>query len=127
MLEIPLNPDELKKDVEDAVKRNQKENDYIRLVVSRGEGDQSKSVPLQKSFYDYYCRGCPALSRKVLFGKNPGYHIQSPTDKPGLLRRPGKVTQLFEKCPREDRGGVGGMRRSGNADTGRLYRRMHSG
>ena len=39
MLEIPLTPDELKKDVEDAVKRNQKENGYIRLVVSRGEGD----------------------------------------------------------------------------------------
>ena len=39
MLEIPLTPDELNKDVEDAVKRNQKENGYIRLVVSRGEGD----------------------------------------------------------------------------------------
>jgi branched-chain amino acid aminotransferase len=39
MLEIPLTPDELKKDVEDSVKRNQKENGYIRLVVSRGEGD----------------------------------------------------------------------------------------
>ena len=39
MLEIPLTPDELKKDVEDAVKRNQKTNGYIRLVVSRGEGD----------------------------------------------------------------------------------------
>jgi branched-chain amino acid aminotransferase len=39
MLEIPLTPDELKKDVEDAVKRNQKENGYIRLVISRGEGD----------------------------------------------------------------------------------------
>jgi branched-chain amino acid aminotransferase len=38
MLEIPLTPDELKKDVEDAVKRNQKTNGYIRLVVSRGEG-----------------------------------------------------------------------------------------
>jgi branched-chain amino acid aminotransferase len=39
MLEIPLAPDELKKDVEDAVKRNQKTDGYIRLVVSRGEGD----------------------------------------------------------------------------------------
>ena len=39
MLEIPLTPDELKRDVEDAVKRNQKMNGYIRLVVSRGEGD----------------------------------------------------------------------------------------
>jgi branched-chain amino acid aminotransferase len=39
MLEIPLTPDELKRDVEDAVERNQKTNGYIRLVVSRGEGD----------------------------------------------------------------------------------------
>ena len=39
MLEIPLTPDELKRDVEEAVKRNQKTNGYIRLVVSRGEGD----------------------------------------------------------------------------------------
>jgi branched-chain amino acid aminotransferase len=39
MLEIPLTPEELKRDVEDAVERNQKTNGYIRLVVSRGEGD----------------------------------------------------------------------------------------
>lgn len=39
MLEIPLKPDELKRDVEDAVKQNQKMDGYIRLVVSRGEGD----------------------------------------------------------------------------------------
>lgn len=39
MLEIPLTRDELKKDVEEAVRRNHKTNGYIRLVVSRGEGD----------------------------------------------------------------------------------------
>lgn len=39
MLEIPLTKGKLKKAVEDAVARNQKENGYIRLVVSRGEGD----------------------------------------------------------------------------------------
>lgn len=39
MLEIPLTPDELKNDVEDAVRHNQKTDGYIRLVVSRGEGD----------------------------------------------------------------------------------------
>jgi len=36
MLEIPLTREELKKDVEEAVRRNQKINGYIRLVVSRG-------------------------------------------------------------------------------------------
>ena len=39
MLEIPMPLEVLKKDVEDAVKRNQKTDGYIRLVVSRGEGD----------------------------------------------------------------------------------------
>jgi branched-chain amino acid aminotransferase len=39
LLTIPLSPEDLGKQVEEAVKINQKEHGYVRLVVTRGKGD----------------------------------------------------------------------------------------
>lgn len=39
LLKIPMKPEELEKNVEETVKLNNKKNGYIRLVVTRGEGN----------------------------------------------------------------------------------------
>ena len=55
-LQIPLSPEEMTRAVVDTLKRNDLNDAYIRLIVTRGVGDLSRSLPA--SFLKTVLRSC---------------------------------------------------------------------